>query len=399
MKHNFFFSLAAVMAVAASIFTASCGNSENPEKTAAMERLQANLPLYDSTLQALIERDSIPMIDLVFYSNGASIHIQKVNPAVYSEDEAGKTHVFQAASLSKVIFSYIVMQMVENGEIDLNTPLCQYTDISRFEQAGDSINTARARKITAAMVLNHRTGLSNWAAGPSSDEWPTSTITFSVEPDSCYGYSGEGMAFLQRAVEAIKGRSIDVIAKEMVFEPLGLEHTAYCWLDEYDSLAVSGYKANFEDRGQGRHPRSNVAYTLRTNAEDYAKFLTAIATKYYQPAVNGNVANGLTEEYWNLFLTPNPEIAKRYWDEERACDSTMYWCNGIGLEKNANQGNVYWHWGDNGSFKALFMYVPARGEFFIYFTNSIYGHEIVSDITKLFFEDSTPFAVDNWINL
>ena len=162
MKHNFFFSLAAVMAVAASIFTASCGNGENPEKTAAMERLQANLPLYDSTLQALIERDSIRMIDLVFYSNGASIHIQKVNPAVYSEDEAGKTHVFQAASLSKVIFSYIVMQMVENGEIDLNTPLCQYTDIARFEQAGDSINTARARKITAAMVLNHRTGLSNW---------------------------------------------------------------------------------------------------------------------------------------------------------------------------------------------------------------------------------------------
>lgn len=386
-----------ILCTAVSLF-ALCLASTSMTSCGRQSKLEAELPAYENAIQELIVKDSIPMIDLVFYSNGESVHIQKVNPAVYAEDEAGRTHVFQAASLSKVIFSYIVMQMVENGEIDLNTPLCKYTDIDRFEAAGDSTNTRRAKKLTAAMVLNHRTGLTNWATGPSSDEWPTSTIRFSVEPDSCYGYSGEGMAFLQRAVESIKGKSIDEIAKEQVFDPLGMEHTAYCWLDEYDSLAVDGYKGDFENRGQGRHPRSNVAYTLRTNATDYAKFLTAIAQRYYVAPGDGKAAEGLSEAGYELFLTPNPDKAKRYWDEERDCDSSMFWCNGIGLEQNANQGKVYWHWGDNGSFKALFMYVPAKDEFFIYFTNSSHGHDIVSDVTRLFFKDDQPFAVDNWIN-
>ncbi len=388
----------AVALLAVAVAAISC-KSEDPARKAARERLQANLPLYESTLQSLIEKDSIPMIDLVYYSHGETIHITKVNPNIYSEDEAAKTHVFQGASLSKVIFSYIVMQMVQRGEIDLNTPLCNYTDIERFEAVGDSTNTRRAKMITAAMVLNHRTGLKNWATGPSSDEWPTSPIQFTVEPDSCYGYSGEGMAYLQRAVEAIKGKSIDEIAKEQVFDPLGMEHTAYCWLPEYDTIAVEGYNRSLVNRGQGRHPRSNVAYTIRTNASDYAKFLTAIVEKFHKPATETEAEQGLNEAGYELFLTPHPEKAKRYWSEVRDCDSSMYWCNGIALEKNAHQGNVYWHWGDNGSFRALFMIVPARDEFFIYFTNGAHGHDIVTDITKLLFEDDAPFAVDNWINL
>ena len=301
--------------------------------------------------------------------------------AIFAVNGDDSTAIFQGASLSKVVFSYIVMKMYQDGEIDLNKPLCEYTDIERFS------NKEYAKMLTASLVLHHRTGLANWAAGPSSDAWPTSVIDFKFRPDSCYGYSGEGIAFLQRAVESIKGKSIDEIAKEMVFEPLGMTHTAYCWLPCYDSLAVPGFNSENVNRGPGHHPRSNTAYTIRTNAKEYGKFLDELVW-----------GNTLTEETKALFFAPDAENAVRYADQHRACDSTMYWGCSIGIEQNAKHGKVLWHWGDNGNFKALFIILPEEGKRFVYFTNCTRGHQIINQVTELLFGDPEPFAIERWIN-
>lgn len=89
------------------------------------------------------------------------------------------------------------MKILQDGEIDLDTPLYKYTDIDRIA------DKEAARKLTARMVLRHRTGLPNWSAAVSSDRWLVSEITFKFPPDSCYGYSGEGFAFLQRAIRSL----------------------------------------------------------------------------------------------------------------------------------------------------------------------------------------------------
>ena len=301
--------------------------------------------------------------------------------AIVAVNGDDSTAIFQGASLSKVIFSYIVMRMYQDGEIDLDKPLCNYTDIDRFT------NKEYASLITARIVLSHRTGLSNWAYGPSAPEWPVSPIEFKFRPDSCYGYSGEGIAFLQRAVESIKGKSIDEIAQEMVFDPLGMSHTAYCWLPCYDSLAVPGFNGNGENRGPGRYPRSNTAYTIRTNAKEYGKFLDELFW--------GESLSAQTRE---LFFAPGKERAIRYAGEPRQCDSTMYWGMSIGIEMNPKYGKVLWHWGDNGNFKALFMYLPQQQKRFVYFTNSAHGHDIINKVTALLFAAEEPFAMERWIN-
>ncbi|NKR79981.1 serine hydrolase [Rhodococcus hoagii] len=70
--------------------------------------------------------------------------------------------VFEAASLTKVVASYVVLQLVDEGLLDLDTPLSEYFDYSRI--AGDPA----AQRITGRMVLTHTSGLPNWATGPSS---------------------------------------------------------------------------------------------------------------------------------------------------------------------------------------------------------------------------------------
>jgi CubicO group peptidase (beta-lactamase class C family) len=273
------------------------------------------------------------------------------------------------------------MKLHENGEIDLDKPICEYTDITRFA------NKEQAKLLTPRIVLNHRTGLPNWSTSPSSEEWPASTIEFKFATDSCFGYSGEGFAYLQRAVEAIKGKDIDAIAEELVFDPLGMQYTSYNWLPIYDALAVDGYNKEGENRGKGRHPRANVGYTLRTCAADYSKFIQAL--------LNGT---GMRQETFATMFEANSGPAHRYRDNNRECDKKIAWAMGIGTEENANHGKILWHWGDNGNFKALFLVIPAEKKTLVYFTNSAYGHDIINPITALFLKDTTPITVSDWIN-
>ena len=342
---------------------------------------------YKDAVKEIIVKAEVPLIQLESNFNGEKYSCQIENPNFYdslkiaSGEATPKPAVFQAASLSKVVFAYIVMKMYQRGEIDLDTPICNYTDIDRFE------DKEQAARLTARLVLTHRTGLPNWSKGPSTQEWPTSPITFKFPVDSCYGYSGEGFAFLQRAVEKIRGKKIDEIAKEEVFTPLGMEYTSYEWQPMYDTLCVDGYNKAGENRGKGRHPRANVGYTLRTCAADYAKFLNEL--------LNGT---SLKPEIKEVFFTPCKEKAIRYSDTHRKSDDYIAWAMGIGTEDNPEFGKVLWHWGDNGSFKALFLIIPSANGYLTYFTNSNHGHDIINDITALFIKNQAPFAVNDWIN-
>ena len=349
---------------------------------------QDNEQFYRDEIAKIISDAQVPLIQLEYISPEERISLQVENPAFYdslkiasAEPATPQPAIFQAASLSKVVFAYIVMKLYEEGQIDLDKPICEYTDIDRFA------DKERARLLTPRIVLNHRTGLPNWSASPSSAEWPTSTIEFKFATDSCFGYSGEGFAFLQRAVEAIKGKDIDAIAKEIVFDPLGMEYSSYSWLPIYDTLTVDGYNKSGENRGKGRHPRANVGYTLITCAADYSKFVQAL--------LNGT---GLKPETFDVMFQTNSGQAFRYRDNNRDCDNKIAWAMGIGTEDNATHGKILWHWGDNGSFKALFLVIPSEQKTLVYFTNSAHGHDIINPLTALLLKDPIPLTVSDWIN-
>ena len=341
----------------------------------------AQEPDYRNELARMIDEAGIPLIHLQYDSPDRHIEEMVANPAFYPDPSViDPDAVFQAASLSKVVFAYIVMKMAERGEIDLDTPLYTYTDIRRFT------DTVQAKRLTARMVLTHRSGLPDWSFSPSSDQWPDSEIRFIHQPDSCYGYSGEAFAFLQRAVESIKGKGIQEIAEEEVFIPLDMPNTAYSWLPRFDTLAVDGYNAAGENRGRRESLRANVPFTLRTNAREYSRFL--------QSLLDGT---GLQPQTHRMMLTPCADFAQRYQLHPRECDSTVYWCLGLGIEQHPRHGKLLWHWGDNGNFKALFVVNPQSQESLVYFTNSNHGHDIIDRITALFFNDPQPLAISEWI--
>ena len=337
-----------------------------------------NYSFYKSEIEKIASSFEIPVIQLYFKNSEGCYHFENTLDGYHNANREGES-VFQAASLSKPLFAYIVLKMAERGEIDLDAPLSEYTGTGRFA------NQEWASQITARMVMAHKTGLPNWAASPSSEEWPESVINFLFKPDSAFSYSGEGFYLLQSAVEAISGKSLQQISIDEVFKPLNMSSSSFVWGREdnvelnYDSLALEGYNRDGQSRGKGRHPRANSAYTLRTTAKDYSKFISEfiIREDIFTPAVR----------------------AVRYSDKIRECDNYIYWGLSTGIEIHPVLGNIYFHWGDNGNFKALYIVVPSIESELVYFTNSAKGHDIIDSIVSLFFGSEITMQLSSWINV
>ena len=136
---------------------------------------------------------------------------------VRRKDTAGTVDgdtIFAAASLSKPMLTWVVLSLVDDGVLTLERPLHEYLPVPNADDA-------RSTRITARHVLSHSGGWRNWRNNTST------ALTADFEPGSRFGYSGEGYFYLQRVVEKLTGKSLPLLARERLFEPLGLRSTSF----------------------------------------------------------------------------------------------------------------------------------------------------------------------------
>jgi CubicO group peptidase (beta-lactamase class C family) len=72
--------------------------------------------------------------------------------------------VMTAASLSKVAFASMVMQLVDEGSLDLDKPVYEYLPkpLPEYPNYVDLTGDQRYKKITARMLLDYTNGFPNW---------------------------------------------------------------------------------------------------------------------------------------------------------------------------------------------------------------------------------------------
>ena len=103
--------------------------------------------------------------------------------------------VFYAASFSKAVFAYLVMQLVDEGMLDLDKPLYRYLPqpLPQYPDYNDLGEDDRWRLITARHCLSHSSGLLNWRwANPNGNN----KLEMFFLPGERYSYSGEGIQLL-----------------------------------------------------------------------------------------------------------------------------------------------------------------------------------------------------------
>ena len=140
------------------------------------------------------------------------------------------TTLFEVASMSKPPFAYVVLQLVDRGELSLDKPLVDYR---RPDYLGNGPWTDR---ITARDVLRHSTGLPNWRRDPAHEK-----LMPAVAPGTRVDYSGEAFVWLQLVVETVTGESLDRTMRRLLFDPAGMRDSSYGWDAQISARSVHGY--------------------------------------------------------------------------------------------------------------------------------------------------------------
>jgi CubicO group peptidase (beta-lactamase class C family) len=325
-----------------------------PATKSAIARLEKDIP-------RLLKEADVPGMSIALVRGGRLVWSGAFGLANTEANIVVTGHtVFEAASLSKPVFAYAVLKLVDEGKLNLDTPLNKYLGSNYDVVADDRINL-----ITARMVLSHTSGFPNWRPDGSK------TLPILFSPGQKFSYSGEGMVYLSKVVEKITGLSFEDFMQRYALQPLGMWASSYIWQNRFDSLKAYRHDLLGKMSGRNQPPggrtgavreQGNAAASLCTTATDYAKFVIAILD-----------GTGLKKETWTQMLTPQVRVDEKY--------PPVAWGLGVGLE-TMGEGEYFWHWGDNGDSKAyVTALVPAK-DAVVYFADGSNGLSFAKEILR-----------------
>jgi CubicO group peptidase (beta-lactamase class C family) len=212
--------------------------------------------------------------------------------------------VMTAASWSKVAFAYMVMQLVQEGQLDLDKPVYQYLPkpLPEYPNYTDLEGDPRYKKITARMLLDHSSGFPNWRWANENRK-----LNINFEPGSRFAYSGEGIDLLQLVVETITGKPLEELMQKRVFEPLGMTRTSMMWQSRFDSDYANGYDEYGRSLGPEKRKTADAAGSMQTTPADFARFMEAVMQDK-APGGHGLLSRQTRE----LMLSPQIQIYSKH---------------------------------------------------------------------------------------
>ncbi|HZE08730.1 MAG TPA: serine hydrolase domain-containing protein, partial [Gemmatimonadaceae bacterium] len=179
--------------------------------------------------------------------------------------------VMSAASLTKAAFATVVMELVQRGTLDLDKPIAQYLPkpLPEYAKYSDLRGDGRYKTITLRMLLDHTSGFANWRWFEKDRH-----LAIHFQPGSRYAYSGEGMDLAQMVVETVTGKTVAVLMRELLFQPLGMTRTSIIWEPKFEDDVANGYDEKESLLERSKPTQANVAGSMQTTIHDYAIFLS-----------------------------------------------------------------------------------------------------------------------------
>jgi CubicO group peptidase (beta-lactamase class C family) len=288
----------------------------------------------DRFVEAYLAYYKIPGISIAVIKDGKIVYHRGLGVKnTATKEKVAEDTVFEAASMTKPVFAYAVLRLVDRGVLNLDTPL--YTYLPYDDIAYDE----RYKLITARMVLTHRTGFPNWRSGK---------LDIKFTPGTQVSYSGEGFVYLGKVVEHLTGKKLVDVCQEEVFAPLGVENASLVWDERVARLTATGH-GGVNPLSKGRPSRPNVAASLHVDAGNYAKFLTAVLQ-----------GKGLSEPTLKEMLRSQVMIPDRQGES---------WGLGIAIEETPF-GTNYGHGGRNPGFTSRSLMYKGQGVGYVFLVNN-----------------------------
>lgn len=300
-------------------------------------------------LDAQMKSLELPGLSIAIINAGRTVYRRTAGvTSLDTREKVADDTLFDAGSMSKTPFAFLVMRMVEQGTLNLDRPL--YTYLPNPDIAYDD----RYKLVTARMVLCHTSGFPNWRILNKDGK-----LDIKFTPGTQFLYSGEGFEYLADVVAHVKGlqkNGLQDLFRKEVATPLQIGHAYYTWNDYVATHRASGHVDGRVAKGWGMtadKPGFGAAYSLQTEAVSYARFVIAM--------IRGE---GLKKETYDRMLKAQVNTPT---------EGVSY---GLGIMvKPSKFGNEYMHDGYNLNFSSAFMFNRERQFGYVFFTNCNKGAE------------------------
>jgi CubicO group peptidase (beta-lactamase class C family) len=200
--------------------------------------------------------------------------------------------VFRIGSITKTFTAIAIMQLWEQGLVDLDAPANGYLRSFQLVPTKPDLRPATVRHL-----LTHTAGVGFWRrlsdlmqpgvgsgvrAGPSGAaplaQYYRRGLPVDVEPGTKWAYSNHGFAALGQIVEDVSGQPLDHYFRDRIFDPLGMENTDLVRSDRVRPNLALGYVL----RSRGLKPVADREVPtpggggVYSTAADIARYVTAL---------------------------------------------------------------------------------------------------------------------------
>lgn len=236
-----------------------------------------DLQAIDSFLQAQVKANRIPGLAVAIVQGDEIIFTKGYGEAASGKPVTPQTQ-FYIGSVTKGFTALAVMQLVEQGKLELDAPVQKY--LPWFKVADPEVS----RQITVRHLLNHTSGLGD-AGDPNVSAYTSSLeeqarLLAEVRPTAPVGsqfqYYNPNYRVLGLLIEQVSGESYDEYLHRHVLEPLGMTKTVTAPAEAPD--LAQGYSRAFGfplPRSQRYIPGGLPSGYLITTTDDMARYLLA----------------------------------------------------------------------------------------------------------------------------
>ena len=348
-----------------------CAAGQSPETTAASAIAAAESAdavalkrQLDREVPAMLARHDVPSAAAAYLSNGEIRWTANYGERAPGEP-AGPDTLYNIASVTKAIVAETAMRLAAAGRIALHEPMASvYVD-------PDLTDEPRARAITPAMAMSHRTGFAeNWRS-----EMPDGKLAISWQPGTRSAYSGENFDYLARFLERVEGADLQTLASEAVLRPASMSDT---WFTPHPSwrgrvAMVRGRDGSL--RLPDRSEQASGADDVHTTIGDFSLFLrSAIRAQGLTPAIERSRATIYDDQ---VAQACPPGVIPA----ELCPEHTGFGLGWMIYDSGKNRFLV--HNGKDWGERAIALFEPEKRYGIAIFTSGANGRSVISEILAL----------------
>ena len=234
---------------------------------------QDQIESLDEIMRQAVEQEQIAGYSFLVAHKGKTVYREAFGYADLESKRSFTTdELCMIASVTKPFLASVFMVLIEQGKVKLDDPVEKY--LPEFQGKRVEGSQSPARPMTVRHVLSHTAGFwGNKEITPEKldlirnyerplDEAVKGIAEYDLlyEPGTSWIYSGSGYCVAGRVAEVALGQSLEEIAQDALFRPLGLNRTTYLLSKEVRKTLPTRY---LRQNGKLEKQRSMAEVDLR----------------------------------------------------------------------------------------------------------------------------------------